>query len=192
MSSLPGSGGGRARSPCVAQRPTDDRRRASMQPLFLPSERQLARLVGKISADLEQTSVALIAAAWRLRATRLRPFDLLLADDGESGAEPLVLDNRALRDLAQLGEGAIGQLDALVADRQPPVGMIDHADPLADRRLGLVAWLQNEDHLVVLEGQRPRQRALLLPGEGIFQIVARAQRPVQVFTVRRQLGKARI
>jgi hypothetical protein len=32
--------------------------------------------------------------------------------------------------------------------------MIDDSNPFADRRLGLVAWLQDEDHLVVLQRQR--------------------------------------
>src|SRR5450759_1374606 len=190
MSPLPGSGGGRARSPCEAQRPTDDRRTGPRRGCLLPSVRQRARLV-EISADFEQARVTLIAAA--RSAAALQPStQLLLADDGESGAEPLVLDNRALRDLAQLVEGAVGQLHTFVTDRQPAVGMIDHRHPFADRRLSLVARLQDEDHLVVLEGQRPRQRALLLPGEGIRQIIALAQWPVQILAVHRQLGKARI
>jgi hypothetical protein len=37
---------------------------------------------------------------------------LLSADDGQSRAEPLVLDDRGLRDLAQLVEGAIGRFGA--------------------------------------------------------------------------------
>jgi hypothetical protein len=37
---------------------------------------------------------------------------LLLADKGERGAEPFVLDNRALVDLLDLVEGAVGQRDA--------------------------------------------------------------------------------
>src|SRR5271168_5023033 len=51
---------------------------------------------------------------------------LLLADEGERGAEPLVLDNRRLRDMAQRVEGAVGELDTVVADRQPAVGVVDH------------------------------------------------------------------
>ena len=56
--------------PCEAQRPTGDRRTDPRPaPIILPSGRQLARLVDS-SADFEQTSVGLIAAAWRLRAAR--------------------------------------------------------------------------------------------------------------------------
>jgi hypothetical protein len=49
----------------------------------------------------------LIAPARCFHAASFGPFDLLLADDSESGAEPLVLDNRALRDLAQRVEGTV-------------------------------------------------------------------------------------
>ena len=69
------------------------------------------------SADFEQTRVALIAPARRLCAPNFCAFDLLLADEGEGGTEPLVVDNRGLWDVAQLVEGAVGELDALVADR---------------------------------------------------------------------------
>src|ERR1019366_6721429 len=145
MSLSPVSGGGRARSPCEAQRPTGARRTRPRRGtrFFLPSARQRDRLVEEgNSADLEQTRVALIASA-RSAATFRPSTQLLLADNGESGAEALVLNNGALRDLAQLVEGAVGQLHTFVADRQPAIGMIDHRDPLADRRLGLVARLQN-------------------------------------------------
>lgn len=54
---------------------------------------------------------------------------------------------------------------------------------------GLVNRLQDEHHLVVLQGQRPRQGALLLPGEGVIEIVAGLQRPMQILVVRRRLGK---
>src|SRR6516162_2911259 len=114
---------------------------------------------------------------------------LLLADEGERGAEPFVLDNRALIDLLDLVEGSVGQLDTVVADRKPAIGVIDDGDPLADRRLGR---LQNEEDLVVLQGQRPRQRALLLPGKRVLEILARTQPPMQILAVRRRFGKARV
>ncbi len=123
------------------------------------------------SADFEQSRIALIASARCLLAAGFGPRDLLLADKGENGAEPLVLDNLGLRDLPQLVEGAVSQLDTIVADRQPAIGIIEYAHPLADRRLGLVGRRENENYLVVLQGQRPRERALLLPGKGILQII---------------------
>jgi hypothetical protein len=69
--------------------------------------------------------------------------------------------------------------------------MVDDGDPLADRRLGLVSRLQDENYLVVLQRQRLREGALLLPGKRVLQIVAGAQLPVQILLIRRQLGKAR-
>ena len=105
------------------------------------------------SADLEQTRVALIAAAWSTATLRFAT-QLLLADEGERGAKLFVLDNRRLRNLAKFVEGPIRQFDAAVTDCQPTIGIIDDGHPLADRRLGLLAWLQNEHDLVVLQGQR--------------------------------------
>src|SRR3954467_5830524 len=96
-------------------------------------------------------------AARCLLAAGFGPRNLLLADNGENGAEPLVLDNLGLRDLPQFVEGAVRQLDTFVADRQPAIGIIEHAHPLADRRLGLVTRGENENYLVVLQGQRPRE-----------------------------------
>src|SRR4249919_1249515 len=46
------------------------------------------------------------------------------------------------------------------------VGRRAGAEP---QRLGLLAWLQDEDHLVVLQGQRPGQGTFLLPGKGIVE-----------------------
>ena len=53
----------------------------------------------------------------------------------------------ALVDLAKPIEGAVGQLDTLVADRKSAIGIIDNGYQLADRRFSLLARLQNEDHL---------------------------------------------
>jgi len=119
----------------AAQRPTGDRRTgAGTTPVGIPSAHQRA----EFSADFEQPCVELITSALRRAATCLGPFDLLLADDGEDRAKPFVIDNIALRNLQRV-KGAVGQLDPLVADRQPPVGMINHSNPLADRSLRLVA-----------------------------------------------------
>lgn len=49
---------------------------------------------------------------------------LLLADEGERGAEQFVLDNRPLVDLLDLVEGPIGEFDPTAADRQAAVGII--------------------------------------------------------------------
>ena len=94
------------------------------------------------------TARGAIAAMFRL-ATKL-----LFADKGERGAELFVLDDRGLRDLANLVKGTIRQFDAAVTDREPTIRIIDDGDPLADRRLCLLSWLQNEHDLVVLQGQR--------------------------------------
>src|SRR3954452_13273976 len=133
------------RSAAPARRPPDGPQ-ASMSPLG--SSRN--------STDFVQSRIALIASARCLFAAGFGPGNLLLADNGEHGAEPLVLDNLGLRDLPQLVKGAVSQLDTLVADCQPAIGIIEPARPLADRRLGQVGRRENENHLVVLQGQRPR------------------------------------
>src|SRR4051812_32733634 len=99
------------------------------------------------SAGFEQSRIALIASARCLLAAGFGPRNLLLADNGENGAEPLVLDNLGLRDLPQLVESAVSQLDTFVADRQPAIGIIKHAHPLTDRRLGLIGRRKNETTL---------------------------------------------
>ena len=81
----------------------------------VPPSRQLARLANR-SADFEQACVALITAARRRRAPSLCALGLLLADEGKDSTKPLVLDNRALRDVAELIEGAVGEFDTVVAD----------------------------------------------------------------------------
>jgi hypothetical protein len=49
------------------------------------------------------------------------------------------------RDLANLIEGAVSQPGTVVSNRNPAIGIIDNGDPLADRRLGWLAGLQDED-----------------------------------------------
>jgi Recombinase len=58
------------------------------------TERAPARSARRLSVDFEQPRIAPIASARCLRAASLCPFDLLLADEGESGAKPLVLEGR--------------------------------------------------------------------------------------------------
>ena len=50
---------------------------------------------------------------------------LLLGDVGQDRAQALVLDNRCLVHLWPFVEGAIGQINAVISDRQPPVGVIN-------------------------------------------------------------------
>ena len=77
-------------------------------------------------------------------ATRFRAFGLSLADMGEDGAQVLVLDDGCLRDLAQLVEGGVGQVEPLVADRQPAVRIIDDGDALAAKTACDVIRLQQK------------------------------------------------
>src|SRR5215475_10481655 len=71
-------------------------------------------------------------------------------------------------------------------------GIVENGDVLADRRLGRLARLQDEDHHVVLQCQRLRQTTLSFPGKRVVQIIAGAQRPMQVLLICWRLGKARI
>ena len=95
-------------------------------------------------------------------------------------------------DLAKLIEGAVGELNAVMTDRKTSIGIVDNGHPLADRRVGLVGRFQDENHLVVLQRQRPGEGALLLPGKGVLQIISGMQWPVQIFLIGRHLGKARV
>jgi hypothetical protein len=149
----------------------------------LSSERPLARLV-KSSADLEETGVRLIAPA-RPTATLGPATQLFIADHRQYRSQPLVVGDGALIDLPNLVEGAVSH-DTFVTDRKPAVGMVDDGDALADRCLGLLARFQDEHHFVVLEGERLREGALLLPGKRILQIIVGPQRPMQVLLIRRR------
>src|SRR5882762_3509965 len=72
---------------------------------------------------------------------------LLIADHRQYCPQPLVVGDRTLVDLSDLVEGAVGQLDTPIADRQPAVGVVDDSYALADRRLGLLARFHDEDTL---------------------------------------------
>ena len=85
------------------------------------------------SADFEHVA-DLPLAAWCGLAASLCAFDLLVADMREDGAKVLVLNDGGLRNLPQLVEGGVGQIEPTVADRQPAVGIIDQGDTLARRR----------------------------------------------------------
>ena len=47
---------------------------------------------------------------------------LLIADHRQQRTQPLVVGDRTLVDLSDFVEGAVGQLDTPIADRQPAVG----------------------------------------------------------------------
>jgi len=51
-------------------------------------------------------------------------------------------------------------------------------------------WLQDKQHLVILQRQVHRDRALFLPGKGIVEIVMSGQRTVNIAILKRRLGKA--
>jgi hypothetical protein len=88
--------------------------------------------------------------AWSGLAASLGAFNLPLADIGEDGAEVLVLDNACLRNLPQLVEGGVRQVEPAVADRQPAVGIIDNGDALAAELAGDLVRFEQEQNLVIL------------------------------------------
>jgi hypothetical protein len=61
--------------------------------------------------------------AWSGLAASLGTFNLPLADMRQDGAEVFVLDNACLRNLPQLVEGGVRQVEPTIADRQPAVGI---------------------------------------------------------------------
>src|SRR6266436_4797585 len=121
------------------------------------------------SADFEHV-IELPLAAWRGLAASLRAFDLLLANVREDGAEVLVLDDAGLRNLPQLVKGGVRQVAPAVADRQPAVGIIDNGDALAAECAGDLVRLQQEQNLVVLQGQAVGNRPLLAPREDVGEV----------------------
>jgi hypothetical protein len=56
-----------------------------------------------------------------------------------------------------------------VLDAQAVVGIVDDRDAFADELLVLGAGLDEIQHLIVLQSERLRDRALLLPGEDVIQ-----------------------
>src|SRR6267378_6566561 len=144
---------------------------------------------GSSSADFEDV-VELPLAAWRGLAARFCAFDLPLTDIGEDGAEVLVLDDAGLRNVPQLVKGGVGQVAPAVTDRQPAVGIIDNGDALAAECAGDLVRLQQEQNLVVLQGQAVGNRPLFAPGEDVGEVVAGRQWPMQVLGVARFLAEA--
>jgi hypothetical protein len=98
-------------------------------------------------------SIALVAPP-RPAATLAQAAQLVVADHCQNCPGLLVVSDGALVDLANLVEGC----GRSVATRlwRSKIGRRGSQRRLrfADRRLGLLAWLQNEYDLVVLQGQR--------------------------------------
>jgi hypothetical protein len=68
----------------------------------------------------------------------------------------LVLDDGGLRNLPQLVEGSVRQVEPTVADRQPAIGIIDNGDALAAELASDRVRLDKEPDLVVLSFQGSR------------------------------------
>jgi hypothetical protein len=81
-------------------------------------------------SDLEHM-VLLAPPARRLGGAGHVELLLLFGNVSQDRTQALVLDDRGLVHLRPLVEGALGQVDAVVPDRQPPVGVINHRDPFA-------------------------------------------------------------
>jgi hypothetical protein len=97
----------------------------------------------------------------------------LQSGNHKRGTELLVLDDRALRDPANFVENPIRQFDGTVTDCQPTIRIIDDGDPLAVHHLGLFARLQDEDDLVLLQGQRLFRVRSFFTGKGVVEIIRR-------------------
>jgi hypothetical protein len=134
--------------------------------------------------------VGLIATARRRPATCLGHLKLVVTDLGQNSAERLVLDDGRLRHLPQLVENPVRKLEALVGDRPAAIGIVANRDPLAAQPARDVARLQNEHHLVGLQGQVLGHGAFLTPREGLGQIVVRRQRPVEILGVPGRLAES--
>jgi len=122
--------------------------------------------------DLEHVALRLPLSPRSFLGAALGLFRLSRGHIGKNLAQPLVLDDRRLIDLLKLVEGSIGQVAAFVADGDAPIGIIDDRHALAGERTRHFVRLEHEQHLVVLQGEIVRQRALLLPGEDVLQCAA--------------------
>src|SRR3954468_16884244 len=141
------------------------------------------------STDLKHVPVSLTASPWGSLAAGHVQLFRPLGDVGQHRPQPFVLDNGGLIDLLQPIKGPIGQVNAVVADRQTPIGVVENGNPPARQRPADRVRLKKEQDLVVLEGQVERHRALLLPGEHIIQRDAFGQRAMSVAIRRRLLRK---
>ena len=132
--------------------------------------------------DFEYSGVTLVAPA-RPTATLAPAALLFITDHRQNRPQPLVVSDGGLIDVANLVEGAVAEFDAVVADRKPAIGVIENGYVFADCRFIRLARLQYKDHVVVLQCQRLRETALFFPRKSVLEIVARAQRPVQVLLI---------
>src|SRR3954447_12073414 len=82
------------------------------------------------------------------------------------------------------------KLQALVLDRKSTVGIVEHRDALAGEGPCDRVRLEDEQHVVILQRQAVRDRAVLLPGKRLIELVVLAHRPVQVLVRARLLANA--
>ena len=140
-------------------------------------------------ADLEHVPFGLPPTPWRGLGAREVERLLPLGDVGQDGPKPLVLNNRGLVDLLEPIEGPIRQIETRMADRQTAVRVVDHRDTPARQRPRHLIWLEDEEHLVVLQGEIARDGPLLFPGEHVIQPVVSLERAVGVAGVKGDLAK---
>jgi hypothetical protein len=128
-------------------------------------------LTGQVNAETARgRHIALVGGQMDFIRSRGESGDT--SDMRQDGAEVFVLDNACLRNLPQLVEGGVRQVEPAVADRQPAVGIIDNGDALAAELAGDLVRLDQKHDFVVLQGQVIGNRSLLAPGEDIGEIVA--------------------
>lgn len=77
-------------------------------------------------------------------------------------------------------------------DHKPPIRIVEHHHALAREGAGDFVRLQDEQHLVILQRQTLRYRALFLPGEGILNIIVLGQRPMHVLLVKGAFANRRL
>src|SRR5262245_37972849 len=142
-------------------------------------------------SDLEHV-IALATSPRCLGRPRHGQLLLLLGDVGKHRTKALVLDDGSLIDLRPLVEGPIREVHAIVPDRKSAIRIIEDHDPLAGQGSCDLVRLQDKQHLVVLQRQIFGDRAILLPGKGVIEIVIASERTMEVPLIKRRLGEAGI
>jgi hypothetical protein len=87
------------------------------------------------------------------------------------------------------GSADIGQCAPAIADLEPPIRVVEHRDPVSCQAAGELGGLEQEQHLVVLQGQVTRDRAVLLPGERGIHVSPSRHLPMQILRTAGWLGK---